>query len=194
MASFSGRTETLLRAGAKKAHANQGAFPDGEDGAPCVLNTVSVITRAALDTPLVVTGMILAAAPLLDPLPTNFAALKDPATALEAARVHQAAVRADMVQREASREALRRLLIARETVEWRREQMEATFSAERLAANEVLRQTAATHADVLTRQRRAFEKASALASSQRAIHARRDESAASARSTADAAHAALYED
>ena len=170
MSGYSGKTEALLRAGRAKEGGVQKAVPitlnDGEDGAPCLLNTMTYVQRAALDEPMVVSSMVAASAPSGDPLPANFGAFSDPYAAIDAALTHQAAVRADMVQREASREALRRLLLARETVEWRREQMEETFAAERLTAHEALRHAAAAHAEVIAQKRRAADKAAAVKASQ----------------------------
>jgi len=148
---YSGRTQALLRKGI--AERDRGkvratpAFPDAEDGVRCALNEATYVERSALAAPGVVSALVAAAAPptaaLPDLGPASGLRGDDAAGVLGAIRAHQSGIARDMVQREAGREALRRALLAAETVPWRAEQLREHFKADRAAALHALKETMA---------------------------------------------------
>ena len=145
---YTGRTQKLLREGKKQLEAGIAKPPlvmrDAEDRAPCTLNEATWVARAQLEEPMVASRLVEAAAPALAPLP-DLSHLRAPApeAVLAAISKHQEAILQDMLQREAGREALRRVLQGAEKVEWRAAQMGATFAAERTEAHERLKRTMA---------------------------------------------------
>ena len=188
-AAYSGKTMALLRAGTDAAEKAAGAkkkpevYKDGEDRAPLTLNKLSYVARSRMEEPFALTNAITAAAPVAAILP-DLTYVTDPRAAVAAARAHQHAAMTDMIQREAGREALRRHLLDRETVEWRREQMEGTFLSERLTAQEVLRQTRASYEAALAKLKAKAEREEAAATRLADIYASREAAKEEAREKA----------
>ena len=170
---YSGKTQAILREALRKADAGKvkppAEFLDGEDKAPVSFfiegpeAATTWVTMAKSAEPMVVKSAVDAKAPLTDPLPDLSKVPRDMAAVLAAIRQHQDAVTLDMVQREAGREALRRQLLEREIIAWRREQMEKAFAAERTAAHELLKRTMAHFEEAIGEYRKKFASMHAAA-------------------------------
>ena len=151
---YTGKTARLLREAQKeqaaKAPKRDIVLHDGEDRAACVLNDATWVQRAQLDEPMVATRLVEAAQVQVNPLPdmSRFKTRPEPATLMALISSHQEGVMQDMLQREAGREALRRMLLLGEKVEWRAAQMQATFDQERTDAHERMKRTVADFARV----------------------------------------------
>lgn len=149
---YSGKTQALLRAGMKERDKGKviakETFPDAEDGVRLELEEMTFVERSGLETANALTKIVTAAAPATAPLPdlgpSSGLRGDDAKGILAAIHEHQSAIARDMVQREAGREALRRTLLASETVPWRVEQLQETFKAERAEQLHALKSTMAS--------------------------------------------------
>ena len=187
---FSGKTQAILREAVRKAEGGAAklpvAFPDGEDKAQVTFFTEGPeaastwVTHAKSPEAMVVQAQVQAHAPRSgEALPDLSRVPRDAAAVLAAITEHQDAITLDMVQREAGREGLRRQLLEREFVPWRRKQMDEAFTRQRTEAHEALKTTLAHFEAELGAFRRRFAAESAAAGRVDAIKARMAEAAAS---------------
>ena len=186
---YSGETQAILRDALRKAESGTArlpvAFPDGEDKARLTFfaegpeAACTWVTHAKSAEAMVVQAQVQAHAPRSgEALPDLSGVPRDAASVLAAIAAHQDAITLDMVQREAGREGLRRQLLEREFVAWRRKQMEETFTRQRTEAHEALKATLAHFEAELDAFRRRFAAEAAAAGRVDAIKARMAEAAA----------------
>jgi hypothetical protein len=132
---LSGRTQAYL-AKAEKAAGGASRGPimveDAETGEPLALNDTPAVVAGAAPDHARRPGAPFLPADLLPALTTD--QQRDKTVVLRLIRRHQAAQLAELIRREAAREALRRDLLAAEGADWRRKVMKAAFMEERLAA------------------------------------------------------------
>lgn len=191
---YSGKTQAILRDALRKSEVGVAKLPvtfaDGEDKAALTFfvegpeAAKTWVTHGKSADPMVVEKQVKAHAPLSDqPLPDLTRVPREVGAVMAAIRAHQDAVTLDMVQREAGREGLRRVLLEREIVPWRREQMEKTFNAQRTEAHAHLSATMAHFKAEAEVYQKRFGAMSAAADRIDAINARK---AASERADAEA--------
>ena len=184
---YSGKTQALLREGIKERDKDKNivapTYPDGEDGVRLIINTITFVERASQDEPEAVTRLIVSAAPSTASLPDLGPATgirgDDLESILDAIRVHQSAIARDMVQREAGREAMRRALLADETVLWRVEQMHEAFKVERSEQLHHLKTVLASFREGVKKYENKFEHEEKMAA--KALAVARDRAAAAAK-------------
>ena len=184
---YSGKTQALLREGIKERDKGKNiappTYPDGEDGARLSLNTMTFVERAALEEPEAVTRLVLGAAPTASALPDLSPASgirgNDLEGILAAIHAHQSAIARDMVQREAGREAMRRALLADETVPWRVEQLQEAFKLERSEQLHHLKSTLASFREGVKKYEDLFAAEAKRAA--KALAVKRDKAAAAAK-------------